>query len=63
MADAWSLGDLNADPTLDHADASFDAVTCAVSVDYLTRPLDVFAEVARVLRPDGVFVCAFSLPP
>jgi ubiquinone/menaquinone biosynthesis C-methylase UbiE len=41
-------------------DASFDAVTCCVSVDYLTKPLEVFADVARVLRPGGVFVCTFS---
>ena len=60
LADEWSVGDLNADPTLPYDDASFDAVTCAVSVDYLSRPLDVFAEVARVLRPDGLFVCTFS---
>ena len=60
MADDWSIQDLNADPSLPFADASFDAATCAVSVDYLSRPLDVFAEVARVLRPGGLFVCAFS---
>jgi SAM-dependent methyltransferase len=60
MADHWSVGDLNADPVLAHDDATFDAVTCAVSIDYLTRPLDVFTEVARVLRVGGVFVCTFS---
>lgn len=60
MADDWSIGDLNSDPSLPFDDASFDAVTCAVSVDYLTRPLDVFAEAARVLRPGGLFVCTFS---
>ncbi|MEM9134634.1 MAG: methyltransferase domain-containing protein [Actinomycetota bacterium] len=60
MADEWSVKDLNVDPGLPYADAEFAAVTCAVSVDYLTRPLDVFAEVVRVLRPGGVFVCTFS---
>ena len=60
MADAWSVGDLNVDPALPYEDGSFDAVTCAVSVDYLSRPLEVFAEVARVLRPGGPFVCTFS---
>ena len=54
------MHDLNVDPTLPFDDASFDAVTCAVSVDYLVRPLEVFDEVARVLRPGGVFVCTFS---
>jgi SAM-dependent methyltransferase len=60
MADEWLVHDLNADPTLPLTDATFDGVTCCVSVDYLTRPLDVFAEVARVLRPGGLFVCTFS---
>jgi SAM-dependent methyltransferase len=52
--------DLNADPVLPFADDSFDAVTCCVSVDYLTRPVEVFADVARVLRPGGLFVLTFS---
>ena len=60
MADEWVVKDLNVDPTLPFDDGAFAAVTCAVSVDYLTRPLDVFAEAARVLRPGGVFVCTFS---
>ncbi|MEM9519883.1 MAG: methyltransferase domain-containing protein [Actinomycetota bacterium] len=60
MADEWVVKDLNAEPVLPFDDEAFAAVTCAVSVDYLNRPLDVFAEVVRVLRPGGVFVCTFS---
>ncbi len=60
MADEWVVKDLNVDPSLPFDDDEFTGVTCAVSVDYLTRPLDVFAEVVRVLRPGGVFVCTFS---
>ena len=52
--------DLNADPTLPYPGHTFDAATCCVSVDYLVRPLEVFDEVARVLRPGGRFVCTFS---
>lgn len=52
--------DLNADPHLPFEDSSFDDVLCCVSVDYLTRPLEVFAEVARVLRSSGRFVVTFS---
>ena len=52
--------DLNVDPTLPFADAEFDSVVCCVSVDYLARPLEVFDEAARVLRPGGPFVCTFS---
>jgi SAM-dependent methyltransferase len=52
--------DLNIDPTLPFGDRTFDGVVCCVSVDYLTRPLEVFAEVARVLKPSAPFVCTFS---
>ncbi len=52
--------DLNEDPALPFADRSFDDVVCCVSVDYLTRPPEVFTEVARVLRPGGRLVCTFS---
>jgi SAM-dependent methyltransferase len=50
---AWHVQDLNEDPRLPFADASFDFAACAVSIQYLTRPLEVFAELARVLRPGG----------
>jgi SAM-dependent methyltransferase len=59
-ATATAVHDLNADPKLPFAEESFDAVVCCVSVDYLTRPVEVFTEVARVLRPGGPFVCTFS---
>ena len=52
--------DLNADPRLPFQDESFDAAVCCVSVDYLVRPIEVFCDVSRVLRPGGVFVCTFS---
>ena len=60
MAAERVVHDLNADPTLPFADESFDDAVCCVSVDYLTRPVEVFAEVARVLRPGGRFVTTFS---
>ncbi|GAA4839159.1 class I SAM-dependent methyltransferase [Actinomycetospora corticicola] len=63
-ANTWAhervVHDLNADPRLPFADASFDTVVSTVSVDYLTRPVEVFREVARVLRPGGTFAIAFS---
>lgn len=52
--------DLNADPVLPFEVAEFDHATCCVSVDYLVHPIEVFAEVARVVRPAGRFVCTFS---
>jgi SAM-dependent methyltransferase len=52
--------DLNAEPALPFDHGAFTAVVCCVSVQYLVRPLDAFAEVARVLRPGGPFVVTFS---
>jgi SAM-dependent methyltransferase/FKBP-type peptidyl-prolyl cis-trans isomerase 2 len=52
--------DLNQQPTLPFANDSFDAVVCTVSVEYLVKPLEVFAEVRRVLKPGGLFINTFS---
>jgi SAM-dependent methyltransferase len=60
MADTRVVHDLNLDPALPFPDGSFDAAVCCVSVDYLVHPVEVFREVARVLRPGGVYVCTFS---
>jgi SAM-dependent methyltransferase len=57
---AWTVRDLNDDPRLPYPDASFDAALCAVSIQYLTRPIAVFAELARVLRPGGRAIVATS---
>jgi SAM-dependent methyltransferase len=52
--------DLNEAPELPFAAGTFDAVLCCVSVQYLLRPVAVFAEVARVLRGGGAFLATFS---
>jgi SAM-dependent methyltransferase len=58
--DEYVIHDLNRTPRLPFADASFDAVVCAVSVQYLVRPWDVFADVRRVVRAGGPLVVSFS---
>ncbi len=60
IADERVVQDLNTDPALPFADASFDTALCTVSIDYLVRPVAVCAEVARVLRPGGTFALTFS---
>ena len=52
--------DLNANPTLPLEDASFDAACLCVSVQYLQRPAEVFAELRRVLRERAPVVVTFS---
>ena len=59
LTEAW-VQDLNADPVLPVPPASVDHAVCCVSVDYLTRPVEVFRDVGRVLRPGGLFVVTFS---
>ncbi|WP_435365174.1 class I SAM-dependent methyltransferase [Haloarchaeobius sp. DYHT-AS-18] len=58
--DEYVVQNLNQDQALPFAADSFDAVLCAVSVQYLQYPEPVFREFARVLRPGGVLVVSFS---
>ncbi len=60
LADERLLQDLNRDPRLPFDEASFDAVTCCVSIDYLVAPIEVLREASRVLRPGGLIVITFS---
>jgi Methyltransferase domain len=52
--------DLNVEPVLPLDADSFDAASLCVSVQYLQRPVEVFREVRRVLRPGAPFVVSFS---
>ncbi len=56
----YFVQDLNETPGLPLETGAFDAALCAVSVQYLRHPEQVFAEVARVLRPGGIFIVSFS---
>lgn len=54
------IHDLNKEPKLPFPDGSFDVVLNTVSIDYMTRPAEVFEEVARILVPGGLFLVVFS---
>jgi len=54
------IHDLNKDPRLPFPDNRFDVVINTVSVDYMTKPAEVFKEVGRVLKPGGLFLVIFS---
>mgnify|MGYP006250547401 FL=1 len=52
--------DLNKVPQLPYKDRSFDVVTCVVSIDYLTKPIQILKEARRVLRPGGRVILSQS---
>ena len=58
--DEYVVHDVNRTSRLPFEDASFHGVILTVSVQYLTRPVDVFRDVARVLRPGAPLVVTFS---
>ena len=51
---------LNKTPTLPFSDTSFNAVMIVVSIQYLTRPFEVFEEIQRVLKPGGRCIISMS---
>ena len=51
---------LNRESFLPLTDASVDAATICVSIQYLQQPVAVLREAARVLRPGGVIAISFS---
>lgn len=58
--DEHVVHDLNIDPALPFQDDEFDAVVLTVSAQYLTRPVETFQQVNRVLKSGGIFVVTFS---
>ena len=58
--DEWVVHDINADPRLPFADQTFDAAVVTVSVQYMTRPVEVFSHVRRILKDGAAFHVIFS---
>ena len=54
------IHNLNREARLPFADAEFDGAVVTVSVQYMTRPAEIFAGVGRVLKPGAPFVVTFS---
>ena len=57
---SFVVRDLNEHPQLPYPDSKFDIVTCVVSIDYLIHPLEIMAEIHRVLKPGGLAVISQS---
>jgi SAM-dependent methyltransferase len=58
--DTFAVHDLNATPSLPYPDARFDAAFICVSIQYLTDPVSVLRELARVVKPGGPAIVTFS---
>jgi SAM-dependent methyltransferase len=58
--DEWHVQNLNREPRLPLADASFDGAAICVSIQYLVRPVEVLREIGRVLRPKAPLVITYS---
>ena len=56
----WFVQDLNRQTRLPLDDASLDAATICVSVQYLQKPVEVLADVRRALRPGAPLLVSFS---
>jgi len=57
---SWDVHDLNANPVLPYEDGQFDGAVVTVSVQYLTSPIEVFADMGRVLKPGAPFILSYS---
>ncbi|MFC7114431.1 class I SAM-dependent methyltransferase [Natronoarchaeum sp. GCM10025703] len=58
--DEYFRQDFNSNQTLPLEDDSFDVVCCALSVQYLQYPGEIFSEFARILAADGTAVVSFT---
>ena len=57
---SYVVQNLNTNPQLPFGDAEFDGVGICVSIDYLTRPVEVLREVGRVLKVGAPLIISFS---
>jgi len=58
--DTYVVHDLNINPALPFDKERFDAAVLIVSIQYLTRPVEVFQEVNRVLKQGARFHVIYS---
>src|SRR5918997_3999868 len=58
--DAYVVQNLNTNPRLPFGDAEFDGAGICVSIDYLTRPVEVLREVGRILKIGCPMIISFS---
>ncbi len=58
--DGYVVHDLNKNLHIPFKKEEFDAVICTVSIEYLIYPFEIFEDIARILKPGGIFIITFS---
>jgi SAM-dependent methyltransferase len=58
--DSYAVQNLNANPRLPFGSEEFDGAGICISIDYLTRPVEVLREAGRVLKAGAPVVITFS---
>ena len=56
----YLVHDLNKKPVMPFGDEEFDGAVVTVSVQYMTKPLEIFRDVCRVLKPGAPFIVTYS---
>ena len=56
----YLVHNLNTKPTMPFGDEEFDGAVVTVSVQYMTKPLETFRDVCRVLKPGAPFIVTYS---
>ena len=51
--DEFFVQNINVDPNLPFKANYFDAVVIVVSIQYVSKPIELFQEIARILKPDS----------
>ena len=54
------IHDINSNPTLPLDDGTLDAAVVTVSIQYVTKPVEVFRDVYRILKPGASFHVIYS---
>ncbi|MGB3635307.1 MAG: methyltransferase domain-containing protein [Rubrobacteraceae bacterium] len=58
--DEYMVQNLNENPKLPFGDEEFDGCGICVSIDYLTRPVEVLRDLGRMLKPGAPLIISFS---
>ena len=56
----YLVHNLNTKPAMPFGDEEFDGAVVTVSVQYMTKPLETFRDVCRVLKPGAPFIVTYS---